>query len=367
MAGKFRRERRAIYVTRPLLAPPAEYRALLREIWKTGMLTNSGPFLRRLESELRERLGVGHLTAVTNGTIALQLGIRALGLRGEIITTPFSWVATCSAITWEHCTPVFCDVDPESFNIDPALIEERITPRTTGIMPVHVFSVPCDVERIQSIATQRGLKVLYDAAHAMFVQCRGRSVLAWGDISATSFHATKVFNTGEGGACITEDPAIDRALKQMRYFGYEEWRGLASAGSNAKMTELHAALGLVNLRHVDEALARRRARHALYVERLQTCPYIRFQRFDPESYNYSYMPVVFETEALREGAERRLQQHNVFPRRYFFPSLNTSPALPPGPPMPVAESLAARILCLPLYPTLQDDQIENICEIVRAA
>lgn len=364
--GLPRVEEEPVYVTRPTLAPLAEYLALLEEIWERGILTNDGPLVRRLEAALCQRLAIESLVLTTNGTIALQLAIRALELRGDIITTPFSWVATCGAIRWEGCTPVFADIDEESFNLDPRTLEERITPRTSAILPVHVFSAPCDVEAISAVAGHHRLKVLYDAAHANFVQHRGRSIMTYGDMAATSFHATKIFNTGEGGACVTTDGALDGRLRRLRYFGHQEWKGMVSDGCNGKMTEVHAALGLANLPHLDAALARRRAKHGLYMDQLRACAFIRFQRFDPESYNYSYMPVVFETERLRDLAEARLQAHNIHPRRYFWPPLNTSPVLPPGPPMPIAESISARILCLPLYPALGDEQVENVCAVIRS-
>jgi dTDP-4-amino-4,6-dideoxygalactose transaminase len=363
-----RTENPPLYVTRPSCAPFDEYSALLKDLFDRAVLTNHGPLVQQLEAELQARLGVSHCIAVTNGTVALQMAIRALGLRGEIVTTPFSWVASCTAIQWEHCAPVFCDIDARTFNIDPARIEDCITERTSAILAVHCFSAPCDVHAICAIARRRNLKVIYDGAHANFVRYHGQSLLAYGDVSATSFHATKIFNTGEGGGCTTEDAALADRLRRIRYFGHEEWRGIVDDGWNGKMSEIHAALGLANLRHLDQWLSLRRTKHARYCEQLSALPFLRFQCFDPDAYNYGYMPVVFETEAIRGRVESQLKAHGVFPRRYFYPSLNRSPVFAAtAARMPIAEQVADCILCLPMFPDIRDDQIDNVCNIIGTA
>jgi dTDP-4-amino-4,6-dideoxygalactose transaminase len=355
-----------IYVTRPSLPPLDEYAAELERAWQSGILTHNGPMVQQLERELCAYLGVESLVTVTSGTIALQLAIRALGLEGEIIAPPFTWIATDSAIRWERCKPVFADVDAQTFNLDPAQIERRITPRTCAIMGVHVFGNPCDVEAIQTIADRHGLKVIYDAAHAMCVRRAGHSVLDDGDISATSFHATKIFQTGEGGGCVTRDPELAERIRQLRFFGFDESKEVVGLGINGKMTEIHAALGLVNLRYIDRVLANRRSKYELYQRELAECPFVSFQHFDPDAYNYSYLPVLFETEELLLRKVEQLEREQIFARRYFHPSLSQIAVLGCDEAYPVAERISQTILCLPLYDVLEDADIERISSIVRS-
>ena len=355
-----------IVVTRPSLPPLEEYIELLQGIWERGILTHHGPLVQRLEAELIQALRVPNLTAVTNGTLAIQLALRAFNLQGEIITTPFTWIATPAAVTWEHCTPVFVDVHPGTFNIDPEKIEAKITSRTKAILAVHVFSNPCDIEAIEAFSEKHGLRVIYDAAHAMFVNYRGRSILEYGDVSATSFHATKIFQTGEGGACVARDPLIAQRLARLRFFGHNEQKEIVDLGMNAKMTEIHAAMGLALLPHMASVLATRRRKYNLYRDLLAECPFVSFQSFPPESYNYSYLPVLFKDEPQVLEIIQRLNKHHILPRRYFHPSLNTVKTLDAEGEFPVSEDLARRVLCLPLYDTLPEEQIAFICSLIKS-
>ena len=356
--------KKPIYVTQPFLPPLSEYTDILEGVWERGILTHNGPLVQQLEKELLEYLNIKKLVAVTSGTIALQLAIRALNLSGEIITTPFTWIATASAIMWENCIPVFADVQPDTFNIDPVKIEEKITDRTSAIMPVHVFSNPCDVVAIQKIADRYGLKIIYDAAHAMGVNYEGRSLLDYGDITATSFHATKIFQSGEGGACITDDQQLFERLRRLRFFGHDENKDIVDEGMNGKMTEVHAALGLASLKWLDNVLLDRREKYELYMHLLETCDFITFQKFPPDSYNYSYFPVLLDNEERLVTVTEYLNKHNIYPRRYFYPALNMVNVISVRQHYPVAEDLASRILCLPLFYTLAKADIEYICSLI---
>ena len=353
-----------IYVTQPSLPPLEEYVRILEGVWDRGILTHNGPLVQQLEKELLNYLNVKKLVAVTSGTIAIQLAIRALNLSGEIITTPFTWIATVSAIRWEKCMPVFVDADPDTFNIDPRKIEGKITDKTSAILPVHVFSNPCDIDAIQEIADKHKLKVIYDAAHAMCVNYNGKSLLDYGDISATSFHATKIFQSGEGGACITKDQKLYERLRRLRFFGHDENKNIVDEGMNGKMTEIHAALGLANLKWLDDVLRDRREKYELYVQLLGKSGFINFQKFPAESYNYSYMPVLLEDEKQMLAVAATLNNYNIYPRRYFYPALNTVEFLSVSEKFPVAVDLASRILCLPLFYNLKKTDIEYICKLI---
>ena len=352
-----------IYVTRPFLPPMEEYVALLNEVWTSGILTHNGPLVQRLERELVDFLKAPNIVAVTNGTIALQIAIRAFDLQGEILTTPFSWIATCSAIRWERCEPVFVDVDPRTYNMDPAKIEERITDKTVAIMPVHTFGNPCDVTAIQQIADKHGLKVIYDGAHALGTTVNGQSVLDFGDITATSFHATKLFQTAEGGSCTAPDEKVAEKLRRLRFFGHDAEKNIVEDGFNGKMTEVHAAMGIAVLKYFDAILESRKHIAELYRKRLQVSKALQFQRIEHGESNYSYMPVVFETEQALLRVEQALKTKQIFPRRYFYPSLNTVDIIR-GHECPASESLAKRILCLPSYHGLSDESIDLISDIV---
>lgn len=356
--------KKPIYVTQPSLPPLEEYVRILEGVWERGILTHNGPMVQQLEKELIAYLNVKNLVAVTSGTIAIQLAIRALNLEGEIITTPFTWIATVSSIMWEKCKPVFVDVQPDTFNIDPQKIEEKITDKTSAILPVHVFSNPCDVDAIQAIADKHSLKVVYDAAHAMCVNYKGKSLLECGDISATSFHATKIFQSGEGGACVTNDQLLFERLRRMRFFGHDDNKEIVDEGMNGKMTEVHAALGLASLKWLQEVLRDRREKYELYMDLLGKSGFIKFQKFPADSYNYSYMPVLFEDETQMLSVADRLNKNNIYPRRYFYPALNTVEFLSVSEKFPVAVDLASRILCLPLFYTLKKTDIEYICKLI---
>ena len=275
--------------------------------------------------------------------------------------------ATANIIAWERCKPIFVDIDPDTWNIDPDKIEDKITQKTSAILPVHVFSAPCDVKRIELIASKHNLRVIYDAAHAMAVNCGGKSIMSYGNVSCTSFHATKLFNTCEGGACITNDEEVGARIRRMRFFGFNEQKDIVDDGMNAKMTEVTAALGLANLRHLDRVRKNRREKYHLYQSMLADCSYIRFQKFDPDEYNYSYMPVHFNDEEILLRAIEKLNEESVFPKRYFYPSLHEAPVfnnVSINISLPISESVARRTLCLPLYDKLDTKNIERISKVL---
>ena len=354
-----------IYVTMPTLAPLEEVNDLMKGIWESGIMTHNGPLVQRFEKEVCEHLGVPRMVSCCNGTLALQMAIRALRLKGEIITTPFTFIATISSIIWEGCTPVFVDIDPETLCIDPKKIEEKITYHTVGIMPVHVFGNCCDIEAIDAIAQKHNLKVIYDACHSVGVNYKGQSIFNYGDISVTSFHATKMLNTTEGGGCFTLDKELDEKLRRIRFFGFENHADIVEDGTNGKMTEVHAAVGLANLKYLDAALADRKKKYAIYKEELSKNSSLSFQKIT-EDCNYSYFPVIFPDEATLLKVQAALNEHHIFPRRYFYPSVNTFTKLVAYTSMPVSENIASRILCLPLYYSLTEDDIERIIFVVKS-
>lgn len=354
-----------IYVTQPSLPPLEEYTKLLEEVWESGILTHNGPKVIQLENDLRNKLGTNHLSLVSNGTIAIQIAIRALKLKGEIITSAFSWIATVSAIKYEGCKPVFCDADPKTFNIDVNKIEELINENTVAIMPVHVFGTPCDVHAIEKIAKKYNLKVIYDAAHAIGSTVDGESALNFGDISATSLHGTKLLNTAEGGACITSDKELDTNMRRIRFFGYNEQKDVIIDGFNGKMTEVHAALGIANLKYYDEVLQDRKEKYQLYLDLLSTSKRFQFQDLSIGETNYSYFPIVFNSEEEMLRVVDRLNKENIYPRRYFYPSLNTYTKIVDYSECPVSEDISSRILCLPLYKKLETTHIINISNIIN--
>jgi dTDP-4-amino-4,6-dideoxygalactose transaminase len=354
----------AKYVSVPSLAPLDEFTRILKSAWDSRVLTHNGPLVQLLEKNVNAFLNTKNAVAVTNGTIALQLAIRALDLKGEIITTPFTWIATASAIKWENCTPVFVDIDEDTFNIDPDKIEAAITPQTSAIMPVHVFSNPVDIAKIEEIAKKHQLKVIYDAAHAFGVNYRGKPVMEYGDISCTSFHATKIFNSGEGGACFTQDDELFERLKRIRFFGHDDNKEIIEDGINGKLTEVHAAIGLANLPLLSAVIEKRKSIYHLYFDKLKNLEGIRFQKFNPDEYNYSYLPVVFPSERICLDIMNKLSTFNAFPRRYFYPSLNTIKAVGDYIRMPVSEDISKRILCLPSNNDLILQDVEQIADII---
>jgi dTDP-4-amino-4,6-dideoxygalactose transaminase len=355
---------RPIFVTQPSLAPLHEFTALLEGVWERGILTHNGPLVQQLERDLCEKLGLNHFVAVSNGTIALQMAIKALELKGEIIISSFTWVATVSAIKWEGCTPVCCDIDPNTLNIDPSKIEALITDKTVAIMPVHVFGNPCDVEAIDAIAKKHNLKVIYDAAHAIGSTYKGKSLLEYGDINGTSLHATKLLNTAEGGGCITKDAGLAQKLERIRFFGHNEHKDIVEDGFNGKMTEVHAALGLANIKYYDEVLADRKVKYMRYKDALAQMPGLSFQELRVGEPNYSYFPVIFESEAVCLEVEKAMNAQNIFPRRYFYPSVNTYTNIVECQACPISEDVSKRILCLPLYWKLEYLIIANVVDII---
>jgi dTDP-4-amino-4,6-dideoxygalactose transaminase len=353
-----------ITVTKPFLPPIAEYQACLKGIWEREWLTNNGPLVNELELKLKEHLSVDHLLFICNGTIALQIAIRALDLHGEIITTPFSYVATTSSIVWESCRPVMVDICPGTLNIDPNKIEQAITDKTTAILATHVFGNPCDVEAIAAIAKKHRLHVIYDAAHAFGTVYRGHSLLGYGDISVCSFHATKLFHTVEGGAVITPNAEILKRMALMRNFGHSSLTDFGDVGINGKNSEMHAAMGLCNLKYIEPILDVRRRLCEHYTAQLANWP-VSFQAIATDTqYNYAYYPVIFETESMLLKVLEQLNINNIYPRRYFYPSLSELQYVN-GQLAPIAEQISRRILCLPLYHTLSVEEVDMICRVMK--
>ena len=354
-----------IPVTKPFLPPLEEYTKKLEGIYDRNWLTNDGPLVRELEAKLSERLGVEHLLYVSNGTIALQIAIKALGLKGKVITTPFSYVATSSSILWEGCEPVYVDIEPGGLNIDVSKIEDAITPEVSGIIATHCFGIPCDVEAIEVIAKRHNLKVIYDAAHAFGTAVNGRSIFEFGDVSTCSFHATKLFHTVEGGCVSTKDPELARRMSLMRNFGHNGPEKFDGIGINGKNSEFHAAMGLVNLNYADSILKERRQAVELYCELLDSSE-VRLPPVSQLGWNCSYMPVVFDSEEQALKVKNRLEASAIFPRRYFYPSLDA--IFEPEKPL-CAKSIrtAKSILCLPLFKGIQKKDLMTISELVLAA
>lgn len=353
-----------IPVTKPFLPPIEEYESYVRDIWKRNWLTNNGPLVNELELKLKEYLNVKHLLFVTNGTIAIQMAIKALGLKGQIITTPFSYVATTSSLVWEGCEPVFVDIDPKTCNLDPNRIEEAITSTTSAILATHVYGIPCDLEVIQDIARRKNLKVIYDGAHAFDVKYKNKSVFDFGDISTCSFHATKLYHTVEGGAVITKDPELLKRMAYLRNFGHDGPDRFAQLGINGKNSEFHAAMGLINLKYVHDIIENRKKLCAHYDTFLG-----QFQAKKPAitrhaTYNYAYYPLIFNEEKLLTKVVDVLSQNWIYPRRYFYPSLENLPYIVKSDNCPVADDISRRALCLPLYETLTKEEIDMICRIM---
>jgi len=353
-----------IPVTKPFLPPREEYNKYLDGIWQRNWLTNHGPLVNELELRLKEYLGLEHLLFLANGTLALQIAIKALDLKGEVITTPFSYVATTSSLVWEGCTPVFVDIDPYTLNIDPSKIEAAITPKTTGILATHVYGNPCDVEAIAVIAQRHNIKVIYDAAHAFGTTYHGRSVLSYGDISTMSFHATKIFHTIEGGAVTTPNPELLKKMAYLRNFGHEGPYDFVLAGINAKNSEFHAAMGLCNLAHIKDIVERRQILKQHYDRRLASLEAARPLIATSIEWNCAYYPVLFADEATLLRMVTALEKQYVFTRRYFYPSLNTLSYLKNSLELPISESATRRVLCLPMYHTLSVEEVDMIAGVM---
>lgn len=353
----------SIFVTKSFMPPLNEYQKMVEKIYDTAILTNQGPMVCNLESRLSRFLGVENFHYLSNGTIALQLALSAMDINdGEIITTPFSYVATTSSILWQRCKPVFVDIEPNNFTIDVDKIETAITSKTRAIMAVHVFGYACDVDKIEQVARKYNLRVIYDGAHAFGARYKGRSLLSYGDVSTCSFHATKLFHTIEGGACIVHDKSVSDKLELQKRFGHNKDNHFM-LGINAKQSEFHAAMGLANLPYIDDIIATRRRMCELYDSELAGC-IGRPKAQESLEYNYAYYPVVFGDESQLLRVFDALAKHDIYPRRYFYPSLNKLPYVD-GAPCPVSEDIASRIACLPLYVGLSDDDVKNICKIIK--
>ncbi len=352
-----------IPVNKPFLPPQDEYIKYLEGIWSRNWLTNSGPLVNELELKLKDYLNVPSLLYLNNGTIALQIAIKALGLKDEIITTPFSYVATTSSIVWEGCSPVFVDIDPSTFNIDPARIEACITSKTSAILATHVYGNPCDVDAISLIAKKYNLKVIYDGAHAFGTTMHGESIFSFGDITTCSFHATKLFHTVEGGAIIARDPDVVERVGFMRNFGHDGYEKFNGVGINGKSSEFHAAMGLVNLKYIDQILLARKLVSSFYDKGLMNIG-LQKQRIEKSvSYNFAYYPVVFNSESDLLQVVNLLNKNNIFPRRYFYPVLSDLPYV--SGDTPIASDISKRILCLPLFYDLIDEDVHRICTLIK--
>lgn len=364
---------KTIPVTQPFLPELSEFVPYLKQIWDNRWLTNNGPFHQELEAKLAEYFGVEHVSLFNNATIALITALQAMRIHGEVITTPYSFVATSHSIMWNGLEPVFVDIDPTTFNIDPAKIEAAITPRTTAIMPVHCYSNPCDVEAIQKIADNYGLKVIYDAAHAFGVNYKGESLLKWGDLSILSFHATKVFNTFEGGAIISPDAKTKQRIDRLKNFGIADELTVTAPGINGKMSEINAAFGLVQLKHIDDAMAQRQAVDSRYRSELAEVTGITLYQHDINANsNFSYFPILVEAEypLSRDELYEKLKAHGILSRRYFYPLISNMPmyrGLPTADTvhLPLANALAEKVLCLPIFNELTVEQQQQVIALIK--
>jgi dTDP-4-amino-4,6-dideoxygalactose transaminase len=364
-----------IYVTQPHLAPLAEFIPYLEQIWENKILTNGGPFHQQFEQALCEYLGVEHLSLFANGTLGLVTALQALRITGEVITTPYSFVATAHSLLWNGIKPVFVDVEPGTLNLDPAKIESAITPQTTAILPVHCYGQACDVDAIQKIADNYNLKVIYDAAHAFGVSTESGSLLRNGDLSVLSFHATKTFNTFEGGAIVCPDAKTKQRIDHLKNFGFVDEVTVVAAGINGKMSEVNAAFGLLQLKHIGAALARRREIAALYCRLLKDVRGIRcLPVCSDERANQTYFPVLVGPEFPigRDALFQKFRDRNIFARRYFHPLISDFPMYrglqsAQSGNLPVARDASARVLCLPIYPALTDEDVAKVVGIIADA
>lgn len=369
------REEKPILVTQPELPPLEEFHELLKDIWTTKWLTNNGKYHQALESELAAFLGVPYISLFSNGTMALITALQTLRITGEVITSPYSFVATTHALHWNGIKPIFCDIESDFFNLDPAKIEAAITPKTTAILPVHVYGNPCRVDEIAKIADTYGLKVIYDACHAFNVNINGQSVMNYGDLSVLSFHATKVYNTIEGGAIICHDEKTKKRIDYLKNFGFADEVTVVAPGINAKMNEIQAAYGLLQLKYVNDAIDKRKVVADQYRLLLANTPGIRVLHDIPEvQHNYPYFPILIDHKAFgtsRDEVYEELKKYNIFGRRYFYPLISQFPTyrgLPTASAenLPVAELVAKQVLCLPIYPGLPIDKVEKICRIIKS-
>lgn len=353
-----------INVTQPFLPPRKEFDKFVDSIWQRNWLTNNGPLVNNLELKLKENLGVPHLLFLNNGTIALQIAIKALKLNGEIITTPFSYVATTSSIVWEGCSPVFVDIDSDTLNIDPSKIEDAITKKTSAIIATHVYGHPCDVNAIDIIAKRHNLKVIYDAAHAFGTMYKGKSIFAYGDVSTASFHATKLYHTIEGGAVMTNDPDLLKKMSFMRNFGHDGYEAFNGVGINGKNSEFHAAMGLANLNYIEDILLCRKKLSEYYDKALNGVKRQTIQVIPDTVYNHAYYPLILPSEEVVAKVIEELNRNLIFPRRYFYPSLDNLPYLEKRDDLLVSNDISKRILCLPLYHSLTTEEIDFIARLI---
>lgn len=353
-----------IQVTQTFLPPIEDYQRQVERIWTNKWLTNRGELVLELESKLKSYLNVNHILITNNGTIPIQMALKLFGNNGEIITTPFSYVATTASILWENCRPVFVDIHPDYLTIDETKIEQAITTKTTTILATHVFGNPCHVEYIEKIAKKHHLKVIYDAAHCFGVNYNNRSIFDFGDISTCSFHATKLFHTGEGGAVFSKDQTLQHQLFYSHNFGHNgplEFHGL---GINGKISELQAAMGLAVLPHMNDILQDRKRVVDFYMKTLDFSKIKMLKIRENTEWNYSYFPVIFENEATLLNVQKVLNDSSIFPRRYFYPSLNTLDFIN-GENMPISENIAKSILCLPLYVGLSEADLGKIVKLIN--
>lgn len=363
-----------VYVTSPLMPPLEEFIPYLEKIWENKTLTNGGVFHQQLEKELADFLGVKHVCLFANGTLALLTALQALRITGEVITTPYSFVATSHALLWNGLTPVFADINPQTYNINPERVEELITPNTTAILPVHCYGIPCDVDKIQEIADIYGLKVIYDAAHAFGVNKGGTSILNYGDLSVLSFHATKVFNTFEGGAIICHNERTKQRIDYLKNFGFAGETTVVAAGINGKMNEVQAAFGLLQLQNIEGALKKRREIDARYRSILKNIPGISLLEIaENVEWNYAYFPIKIEEDypISRDELYSILKENDIMTRRYFYPLISNFPmyrGLPSASEtlLPLANKVADEILCLPIFPQLEYDEQDKIVAIIRS-
>lgn len=352
-----------IPVTKTFFPPIEDYQKQLKRIWENQWLTNRGKLTLELESKLKTHLKTSNIVLNTNGTLPMQISLNVLANKGEVITTPFSYVATTAAIVWEHCTPVFVDIHPEYLTIDETKIEAAITHKTTAILATHVFGNPCHVEAIEAIANKHNLKVIYDAAHCFGVTYKGKSIFEYGDVSTCSLHATKIFHTGEGGAFFCKDEQLNKKLFYSHNFGHNGPTDYHGVGINAKMSELQAAMGLAVLPHIEKIFEERQKVVDYYNANLDFSKLKKIRIREDTTWNYSYYPVIFETENKLLEIQKRLNEQNIFPRRYFYPSLNRMKYVA-FQKMEISESVASRILCLPLYLGLKAKDTELIADLI---
>lgn len=363
-----------IYVTRPSLPPLSDFMEYLEDIWKSKWLTNAGKYHDQFEKELVKFLGVKHCSLLVNGTLGLVVGLQGLRITGEVITTPYSFVATTHSLNWNGIKPVFCDIEEDTLCLDPRKLEPLITPRTTAILPVHVYGHACDVDRISEVSDFYGLKVIYDAAHAFGVRIRGKSILNYGDMSVLSFHATKVFNTIEGGAIVTEDEKLKKRIDFLKNFGYADELTVVGPGINARLNELQAAYGLLGLKVVSDEIEKRRRISHVYAEAFGGIPGLKcFSEEEGVDGNFGYFPILIDENEFgksRDTVYENLKQKNIFTRRYFYPLISRFPTyrgLASASPdqLPVAEKVSTQILCLPIYASLSEEETERIVDVIR--